>query len=92
VDRTIYYDIKHLHNLGYLPYLKWINGEEKKTPSTVEFVLPGSLKKEEADGKWKETILLDPSKTTKLLNIFFVMTVLGVWVLWPKMKIKMKLK
>ena len=92
VDRTIYYDIKHLDNLGYLTYLKWINGEEKRTPSTVEFVLPGSLKKEDADVNWRETIFLDPSKTTKLLNIFFVMSVLGVWALWPKMKIKMKSK
>ena len=52
----------------------------------MQVELPGSIKKGVADMNWNEIIFLGDSFTTKLLNIFFVMAVIGVWVLWPKIK------
>jgi hypothetical protein len=97
VDHVDYYDgtneILHtdstnklLRTLQYLTFLKGINVKENITTSTVEFVLPGSSQKGVADVKWKELIFPDNSITAKLLNILFLMTALGIWILWPKIK------
>jgi hypothetical protein len=84
IDHVNYYGITNSHALDYLTYLKWINGEANTTTSTVQVALPGTLKNGVVN--WKEIIFLEDSITTKLLNIFFVMAIIGVWVLWPKIK------
>jgi hypothetical protein len=83
IDHVNYYGITNSHALDYLTYLKWINSEENTTTSTLQVALPGTLKNGVVN--WKE-IFLGDSIATKLLNIFFVMAIIGVWVLWPKIK------
>jgi hypothetical protein len=84
IDHVNYYAIANSHALDYLTYLKWINSVENTTTSTVQVALPGTLKNGVVN--WKDIIFLGDSVLTKLLNIFFVMAIIGVWVLWPKIK------
>jgi hypothetical protein len=98
VDHVDYYDgtknydstKKLLHTLQYVTFLKWIKSE-RNTTAAIELALPGDTQdKSKKSIQLEELIFLDENITIKLLNILFVVSVLGFWVLWPKIKTKLK--
>ncbi|HZE77052.1 MAG TPA: hypothetical protein VE089_00730, partial [Nitrososphaeraceae archaeon] len=98
VDHVDYYDStknydnikKPLHTLQYVTFLKWIKSQGNTT-TAAELELPGDTQdKSKKSILWEDLMFLDESIPIKLLNIFFVISVLGFWVLWPKIKTKLK--